>query len=226
MMSTKFYLIRLCVNQDCNFRYPAPKNSGIGINCPKCKSETQIIHEINLNHEEIDEIDPFYQHKNIEVLLDNIRSTFNVGSILRSSDGVGIQKVHLCGITPAPTNTKVHKTALGAEKTVNYEVHPNALALVKSFKKKGYRLWALEKTSKSESIFDFEISTLTQPALLVIGNEIIGIDPDILSECDAHFHIPMVGLKNSLNVSIAFGIAVYSLTRKNFSSSIKVDYEA
>jgi len=204
----------------CNFRYPAPKNSGIGVNCPKCKSETLIIHEINLDHEEIFENDNFHPASNLEVVLDNIRSTFNVGAILRSSDGVGVNKIHLCGITPAPTNPKVHKTSLGAEFTVNYESHPNTLSLIKCLKNKGYIIWALEKTSMSQSIFNYRISESSRPTILVVGNEIIGVDPDVLKECDAHLHIPMVGLKNSLNVAIAFGIAVYSLSKNNFSSSL------
>lgn len=219
-MSTELYLIRQCPNQKCNFRFPAPKNSGIGVHCPKCKSETLIIHEINLNHEAMyDNID-LHQVNKLEVVLDNIRSTFNVGAILRSSDGVGINKIHLCGITPSPNNPKVHKTSLGAEFTVNYETHPNAVTLIKSLKEKGYIIWALEKTSVSQSIFNYKISESSRPTILVIGNEITGVDPDILKECDAHLHIPMVGIKNSLNVAIAFGIAVYSLMKNNFSSSI------
>lgn len=217
-MSTEFYLIRQCSNQKCNFRYPAPKNSGIGVNCPKCKSETSIIHEINLNQEEIFENDNFHPANHLEVVLDNIRSTFNVGAIFRSSDGVGIKKIYLCGITPSPTNPKVHKTSLGAEFTVNYETHPNAVSLIKSLKEHGYKIWALEKTTVSRSIFNYKISTSSQPTILVVGNEITGVDPDVLKECNAHLHIPMVGVKNSLNVAIAFGIAVYSLTKNNFSS--------
>jgi tRNA G18 (ribose-2'-O)-methylase SpoU len=86
-------------------------------------------------------------------------------------------------------------------------------------KENGYIIWALEKTSMSQSIFNFEISESSQPTILVVGNEITGVDPDVLKLCDAHLHIPMVGLKNSLNVAIAFGIAVYSLTENQFSSS-------
>ena len=224
-MSTEYYLIRQCTSQTCNFRYPAPKNSGIGVNCPKCKSETQIIHEINLNHEEINENNHFFSNNNLEVVLDNIRSTFNVGAILRSSDGVGVKKVYLCGITPPPTNSKVHKTSLGAEETVNYEVHPNALELIKVLKNKGFVIWALEKTSTSQSIFDFQILESSSPTILVVGNEITGVDPDILSECDTHLHIPMVGLKKSLNVAIAFGIAAYSLTKNHFIITGEVENE-
>ncbi len=217
-MATDIYLIRQCLNQKCNFRYPAPKNSGIGVNCPKCKAVTSIIHELNLNHEEVNEIVSSFPTNSLEIVLDNIRSTFNVGAIFRSSDGVGVNKIYLCGITPAPTNSKVHKTSLGAEETVNYEVHPNALALIKDLKNKGYIIWSLEKTCHSQPIFNFQISSFSPPTILVVGNEITGIDPDILNVSDAHLHIPMMGLKKSLNVAIAFGIAVYSLTKNHFSS--------
>jgi tRNA G18 (ribose-2'-O)-methylase SpoU len=218
-MTTELYLIRQCSNKNCNFRFPAPKNSGIGVHCPKCKSETLIIHEINLNHEELYKNNELHQANKLGVVLDNIRSTFNVGAIFRSSDGVGIKRIHLCGITPSPTNPKVHKTSLGSELTVNYETHPNTVSLIKSMKENGYIIWALEKTSMSQSIFNFEISESSQPTILVVGNEITGVDPDVLKLCDAHLHIPMVGIKNSLNVAIAFGIAVYSLTENQFSSS-------
>lgn len=220
-MSTEYFLIRQCTNQKCKFRYPAPKNTGIGVNCPKCKSEAQIVHEINLNHEEINEINHFFSVNNLEVVLDNIRSTFNVGAILRSSDGVGLKKVYLCGITPSPMNPKVHKTSLGAEETVNYEVHPNALTLIKDLKNKGYVIWALEKTPISQPIFDYQISTSSPPTILVVGNEITGVDPDILNECSVHLHIPMAGIKKSLNVAIAFGIAIYSITKNHFSTTIE-----
>jgi tRNA G18 (ribose-2'-O)-methylase SpoU len=219
-MSTEFYLIRQCSNQYCNFRFPAPKNSGIGVHCPKCKSETLVIHEINLNHEGLNENNGLHEVNKLSIVLDNIRSTFNVGAIFRSADGVGIKKIHLCGITPTPTNPKVLKTSLGSEITVNYESHPNAVSLIKSLKEIGYIIWALEKTSMSQSIFNYKLSESTQPTIMVVGNEITGVDPDVLTLCDAHLHIPMVGLKNSLNVAIAFGIAVYSLSENQFSASI------
>ena len=215
-MKNKNFLIRQCTNPNCNFRFPAPADSGIGIDCPKCKTKTEIIHKIYLNNETEASNFPIHQKVNCEVLLDNIRSTFNVGAIFRSADGVGIRKIHLCGITPSPTNIKVHKTSLGSENTVQHEIHPNAVNVVKKFKQDGYRIWGIEKTNSSESIFQFELDDLSVPTLLIFGNEIIGIDPDILALCDNHLHIPMQGLKNSLNVAIAFGIAVYSLTQNFF----------
>jgi tRNA G18 (ribose-2'-O)-methylase SpoU len=215
-MKNDIFYVRECSNSQCFFRFPAPKDSGIGVNCPKCKAETHIVHEIQLHNESNIGSELSVKNINSEVLLDNIRSTFNVGAIFRSADGVGINKIHLCGITPSPKNIKVHKTSLGSENTIKFESYPNALKVVNLFKEKGYRIWAIEKTSLSESIFNFEISATSDPTLLIVGNEIIGIDPDILKICDVHLHIPMVGLKNSLNVAIAFGIAAYSLTRNAF----------
>ncbi|HSM26117.1 MAG TPA: RNA methyltransferase, partial [Anaerolineaceae bacterium] len=190
----------------------------IGVSCPKCKSETEIIHQIPLNKEKVEHQNK--NHKiNCEVLLDNVRSTFNVGAIFRSADGVGIKKIHLCGITPSPENLKVHKTSLGSENTIAYLKHPNAVEVVKDFRNNGYRIWAIEKTDKAQSIFDYKLTMNDRPTLLIVGNEIIGIDPDILEICDEHLFIPMVGLKNSLNVAIAFGIAVYLLTREVFTNT-------
>jgi len=215
-MAINTYLIRHCVNPSCNFRYPAPKNSGIGVNCPKCKSETSIVHELKLEQEEMENKEYNSPSFPFEVALDNIRSTFNVGSIFRTADGVGIQKVHLCGITPPPSNLKVQKTSLGAEKTVGYEVHPNSVAFVKSKRESGYVILGLEKTSSSIPIFELENANDSSPVLLIVGNEITGIDPDVLTLCDYQIHLPMLGLKNSYNVAIAFSIAAYLLLENNF----------
>lgn len=219
-MKNNLFLIRQCANKDCNFRFPSPNDSGIGINCPKCKTETGIIHHIHLSKESNTEDFNNKPTINCEVLLDNIRSTFNVGAIFRSADGVGFKKIHLCGITPSPENIKVHKTALGSENTISYFKHLNGYELVKDLKKVGYRIWAIEKTNQAQSIFDYELKINDVPTLLIVGNEIIGIDPDILELSDAHLNIPMVGIKNSLNVAIAFGIAAYSLTRNIFVNSL------
>ncbi|MHB8135294.1 MAG: TrmH family RNA methyltransferase [Anaerolineaceae bacterium] len=210
------YLIRECTNRECEFRFPAPEDSGIGINCPKCKSITNIIREIVLNPDLKETINQVFPINNLEVVLDNVRSSFNVGAIFRSSDGAGISKIHLCGICPSPLNIKVHKTALGSELSVPYEIHNNALKLIRDQKKLGKRIWALEKTNTSISIEQYKLCKTDPSTVLVVGNEISGIDPDILAICDAQIHIPMSGIKGSLNVAIAFGIAIYNLL--DFSS--------
>ncbi len=207
------YLIRQCQNENCMMRFPAPENSGIGDQCPVCKTSTKIIHKIMLSNENNfpnSEIDL----PEFEIILDNIRSTFNVGAIFRTSDGAGISKIHLCGITPPPTHHKVHKTALGAETRIAYEKHPNTLELVREFKESGKRIWALEKTDISIPINRVRLEKNYPGTVLIVGNEVIGIDPDVLKICDYQLHIPMAGIKKSLNVAVAFGIAVYNLIDK------------
>lgn len=204
------YLIRQCQNENCMMRFPAPENSGIGEQCPLCKTKTKIIHKLSLSDENDSSISR-NSLPDLEIILDNIRSTFNVGAIFRTSDGAGISKIHLCGITPPPTHQKVHKTALGAETNIAYEKHPNTLELVRKFKAAGKRIWALEKTNLSVPIHQVRLEKNDPGTILVVGNEIIGIDPDVLEICDSQLHIPMAGIKKSLNVAVAFGIAVYDL---------------
>lgn len=214
------YTIRICTNQDCRLRFPAPAQSGIGIHCPKCKSKTSILHTLITNDEINENSNPKYKDlPDLEVVLDNVRSTFNVGAIFRTADGAGVRKIYLCGITPAPTNPKVHKTALGAELSMPYESHRNALDILLELKNSGKRIWALEDTGSAKNIQSFSLDSFSPPTVLVVGNEIIGIDPDILAICDDHLKIPMAGIKGSLNVAIAFGIAVYNLIRFPTQSS-------
>lgn len=143
--------------------------------------------------------------KNFYVVLDNIRSVYNVGSIFRSSDAFGISKIYLCGITPTPPRNDLEKTALGAEKTVSWEYKSDVVALVEKLKEKGIKIVVLETTPDipiDKTKFDF-------PLCLVIGNEISGVNKKILELSDQIVYIPMYGQKESLNVSVAFGIAGY-----------------
>ncbi len=147
----------------------------------------------------------------VEALLDNIRSTYNVGSMFRAADGAGLRCLHLCGITPTPENQKVVKTALGAEKSVPWEYGRNSVIVTQELKNRGYTVFALEASSQSQSIFDLDLSMAKDPILLVAGNEINGVDPDVLALSDQVIWIPMQGQKESLNVALAFGIAAYTL---------------
>jgi 23S rRNA (guanosine2251-2'-O)-methyltransferase len=154
----------------------------------------------------------------VEAILDNIRSAWNVGSIFRTADGVGIKKIYLCGITPAPTNPKVVKTALGAEQNVLWEKHNNCIILSNQLKQKGYRLWVLEDTPEAQPLFQYERSDEVTPIVFVVGNEIAGVDPGIIEISDKVLAIPMQGKKQSYNVSVAFGIAVsFLIYRQIFS---------
>jgi len=157
------------------------------------------------------------------VLLNNIRSSHNVGSIFRTSaclpagrDATGVEKIYLCGITPGPrdkygrVNQKLAKVALGAEKNVPYEHCKSADVLIGRLKKQGYKILALEQHKKSINIFRFKPIKKLNYAL-VLGEETKGLPETILKKADKILEIPCVGKKESLNVSVAFGIAVYHL---------------
>jgi tRNA G18 (ribose-2'-O)-methylase SpoU len=149
--------------------------------------------------------------REMAVLLDNIRSGWNTGSILRSADGFGFSQAYLCGITPSPDNEAVTKTSLGAEDSVPWSYHKDAVKLVKGLKKTGHKIYAMEEHSQA-----VELGSIIIPgrSILIVGNEITGVDPDLLALCDHILYIPMYGEKKSFNVSIAFGIAAYALSTK------------
>lgn len=147
----------------------------------------------------------------LHALLDNLRSAWNVGSIFRSADGAGLQHLYLCGTTPQPPHAGIHKTALGAEDTVTWSYAPNALWLARELRANGMRLWALESGLQAQSLFAAHTASHHAPLVLIVGNERSGIDPDILPLCERTLWIPMLGIKESLNVAIAFGIAAYTL---------------
>jgi len=150
----------------------------------------------------------------LAVLLDNIRSAWNVGSILRSADGFGFRHAYLCGITPTADNEAVTKTSLGAEDSVPWSYHKDAVKLVKGLKVEGWKVYALEEDVRAAEIRHAPGATFKSPALqvLIVGNEVIGVDPELLDLCDQIFYIPMRGEKKSFNVAIAFGIAAYALS--------------
>lgn len=144
----------------------------------------------------------------IEVILDNIRSLENVGSIFRTADGVGVQKLWLCGITGYPPQGGIAKTALGAEQNVAWEYHRNGGDIVRRLKRNGFQVVVLEQAEGSLSVEQF---WPTSPVCLVIGNEVDGVNDDIIELADAVVEIEMRGVKNSLNVAVAFGIAACQL---------------
>ncbi len=149
----------------------------------------------------------------IAVLLDNIRSAWNVGSIFRSADGFGFTHAYLCGITPTPDNEAVTKTSLGAEDSVTWSYHKDAVKLVHGLKKEGWRIYALEDDQRAVSIRNQKMmgTPEAQKSVLILGNEITGVDPELLELSDARYYIPMRGEKKSFNVAMAFSIAAYQL---------------
>jgi len=146
------------------------------------------------------------------VLLDNIRSAWNVGSIFRSADGFGFVHAYLCGITPTPEIEAVTKTSLGAEDSVSWSHHKDAVKLVKGLKKEGFSICALEEDERAVSVDHASSSkNPSQRKLLIVGNEVTGVDPELLDLCDNIYYIPMRGEKKSFNVAMAFSIAAYAL---------------
>jgi len=144
----------------------------------------------------------------VHVVLDNIRSAFNVGSIFRTSDAGAVAHLHLCGMTAHPPNIKLAKTALGAFDYVPWTYHDqteDALALLRG---QDVSVVAIEASDDAIPLFEFEWPT---PVAIVFGHEIRGIQPEVLEQCDAIVRIPMHGYKNSINVATAFGIALYDI---------------
>jgi tRNA G18 (ribose-2'-O)-methylase SpoU len=152
------------------------------------------------------------------VLLDNIRSAWNVGSILRSAEGFGINHAYLCGITPTPELAAVQKTALGADESVTWSYHKDALKLTMGLKKEGWRIWALEEHEHALDIRRVKVQGAKMNTVLILGNELTGVDPQILELCGEIFFIPMGGRKRSFNVAVAFGIAAYALSADDLRS--------
>jgi tRNA G18 (ribose-2'-O)-methylase SpoU len=148
--------------------------------------------------------------KEIHLVLCNIRSRENVGSIFRTADAVGVSKIYLCGITPTPPHEKISKTALGAEEFVDWEYCKDTWRLLGKLKKDKINIVALEQTKESTDLFKFKSKF---PLALVVGNEVNGLSPQILKYCDKKISISMYGKKESLNVSVAVGIALYQLIK-------------
>ena len=144
----------------------------------------------------------------VYLILDNIRSVHNVGAIFRTSDAARIKKLYLCGYTPHPKRTDLEKTALNTIDHVPWEQNNNIKAIIKILKRKKVQIVALEQTDKS---VDYKKFNYLLPVAIIIGNEVTGVETDVLRECDAAIEIPMYGIANSLNVATATGIVLYNL---------------
>jgi tRNA G18 (ribose-2'-O)-methylase SpoU len=208
-MSISFFEIRVCLS--CNLRYPLTEGHPFGVRCPQCLGETRLVlrKELGWERNEKEGIKSG-KGKVKAVLLDNIRSAWNVGSILRSADGFGFKHAYLCGITPTPEMDAVQKTSLGAEEYVTWSYHHDAVKLVKGLKKEGWTILALEEDERSITLSKGKKIKADRIALIV-GNEVTGVDPDLLDLADHILHIPMHGQKRSFNVANAFSITAYAL---------------
>jgi 23S rRNA (guanosine2251-2'-O)-methyltransferase len=147
----------------------------------------------------------------VRVLLDNVRSLYNVGSFFRTADAASIEKLHLCGITGRPPKKALTKTALGAEETVPWEHAWEAAPVLRALREQGYELAAIETSSHAVDLFDWAPRF---PVCVIFGHEVDGIQPEISALSDTHVRIPMLGVKHSLNVATAGGVVLYELLRK------------
>jgi tRNA G18 (ribose-2'-O)-methylase SpoU len=150
-------------------------------------------------------------HLPVAILLDNLRSLYNVGSFFRTADAAGVEKLYLSGITGRPPHKGITKTALGAEETVPWESVPDSLALLNDIRGRHYEIAAIETSSHAVDLFDWRPSF---PVCLLFGNEVDGLSPELTQRADRHIRIPMLGMKHSLNVATAGGIVIYELLRK------------
>ncbi|MDP2036399.1 MAG: RNA methyltransferase [Ignavibacteria bacterium] len=166
--------------------------------------------EISRNRSTLEKLDQVKKLP-VYVILDSIRSSYNVGSIFRTSDGVMIEKLFLCGYTPSPLKKEVLKTALGSEKSVAWEYVKDAKEVILELKSKGVKIGALELTEDSLAHYNFPQENF--PIALIIGNEITGVAQELLDLCDFSLEIPQFGTKQSLNVAVAYGISIYDLRR-------------
>jgi 23S rRNA (guanosine2251-2'-O)-methyltransferase len=155
------------------------------------------------------------EEKRLMLILNNIRSVHNVGSIFRTADAAGVTKIYCCGYTPIPErrgkklgNDKLAKTALGAEKTISWEYAPQTWRLIQKLKGEGIRAVALEQSKRS---IDYRKYSPQFPMVIIVGNEVRGVSRKILTMCDDAIEIPMRGKKESLNVSVAAGVILYKL---------------
>ncbi|HEX6269797.1 MAG TPA: TrmH family RNA methyltransferase [Anaerolineales bacterium] len=236
-MPAGYYEIRIC--GACGLRYPLVEAHSFGIRCPACLGETSLalrrklsVEPTHTQPEEFCREDARISGRErrkeegwgLAVLLDNIRSGWNVGSIFRSADGFGFAHAYLCGITPTPDNESVRKTSLGAEHSVTWSYHKDAVRLAQGLKREGWKIFALEEDERAIAITDAStarlnsVSKITRPAqpsrqreVLIVGNEVTGVDAELLDLCNSIFCIAMLGHKRSFNVSSAFAVAAYAL---------------
>ena len=147
----------------------------------------------------------------VSILLENVRSLYNVGAFFRTADAAGVEKLHLCGITGYPPKRAITKTALGAEERIRWEHTWDAVRLIEAIRAGGAELAAIETTLHAIDLFDWQPRF---PVCVIFGHEVDGITPALSARCDTHVRIPMLGAKHSLNVATAGGIVIYELLRK------------
>jgi tRNA G18 (ribose-2'-O)-methylase SpoU len=147
------------------------------------------------------------------LILDDIRSLNNIGSVFRTADSFLIEKIYLCGITATPPNKEIHKTALGATETVDWEHVDDVLTVIQNLKNEGVKVYAIEQVEDAIFLQDFIVDTKEKYAL-IFGNEVFGVNQKAIEICDGTIEIPQLGTKHSLNIAVSAGIVVWDLFKK------------
>ena len=149
----------------------------------------------------------------ITIILDDIRSLNNIGSVFRTADAFLIEKIYLCGITAIPPNKEINKTALGATETVDWEYQENILEVIEKLKKEKTEVYAIEQVENAIFLNEFKVEKSNKYAI-IFGNEVFGVSQNAISICDGTIEIPQLGTKHSLNISVTTGIVVWDIFNK------------
>lgn len=212
-MTEPFFQMFECENTACRLRFPSDLSTSRMEHCPVCGSQMRTTGNAYNNFHR-PSTRKLLTDITLSILLDNLRSAENVGSIFRTANGAGVAHLYCCGTTPTPQHSRVRKSSLGAETEVDWSYHPNSQDLAKILLEESHHLVALESTMESRSLLDnTHLDMPNMKIVLILGNEISGIDPELLSLANEVVHIPMAGTKTSLNVAVAAGIALYQLIK-------------
>lgn len=168
-----------------------------------------------LNRISVDEFKKTEKSK-LVVVLDNIRSLHNIGSVFRTSDAFLVESIYLCGITATPPNKEIHKTALGATESVDWKYFKTTTEAIDALRKNNFKIYAIEQAENSASLLDMTFDA-NQPTAVIFGNEVYGVEQNIVDSCDACIEVPQLGTKHSFNISVTAGMVLwdyFSKTRK------------
>ena len=150
----------------------------------------------------------------IVIVLDNVRSAYNVGSVFRTADAFPVETIYLCGITGYPPHKEILKTALGATETVKWKHSKSTLEVISELKAAGYKIFAIEQAEGSIMLNNFQLSTTNNKIALVFGHEVDGVQQDIMNVCDGCIEIPQGGTKHSLNIAVSAGVVLWEFFRR------------
>ena len=173
------------------------------------------VHMRKLKSEELERKSPAEFHQSAKIplviVLDNVRSLLNVGSVFRTADAFLVEAIYLCGITGTPPHREIQKTALGAVETVSWKYFSSAMDVVNELKRAGYNVFAVEQAEGSVSLEQF---LLRRKMAVVFGNEVSGVQQEVVNACDGAIEIPQLGTKHSLNIAVSAGVVVWEIFRK------------